>query len=154
MRIYNYILTYIIFFITIFSLQLYLFAHEHSQLNIVLIAYVFILFNQCNIMLLIVLASMLDALLYITTNVTGLSLLWLSSSSWISLHIKDDMYNKIFIPCIFIITYSIFTQIIITYYIPEAQTLSQILFNAIKASAQNCLGLLFIWKISKKSFQN
>lgn len=150
---YSSIVVYLIFFITLFSLQLYFFAHEHTQCNLILVTYVFILFNQCRIMILTMLAIMLDALTHLNTHVTGICILWIVTISWFSLQIKDDMYNKIFIPCMFIFLYAIFYNVSIAYYISTENSAS-IIFNIFKSTFQNCACLIVIWKLAQKPFHN
>lgn len=137
--------------ITLFSLQLCLIAYEqHSQFNPLLITYLYILLTNCSITLLSILMIMLDATMYLSTGIVGTAILFLTPLSWLTLKIKDDMYNKIIIPCIFIMLYTIFYNIILYHWLYKSIQISQI----ITSTLQNCLTFIFIWTITKQSIHD
>lgn len=141
----------IIILIMLQSLQFCLFSyHEHSQFNPVLIGYLYILLTNCSITLLTTLALMMDTITYLVTGIFGLTLLFLVPMSWFALKIKDDMYNKIVIPCCFIFFHAIFYNILLKIWIASSISIGQILQTTI----MNFFGFLGIWSITKQPFHD
>jgi hypothetical protein len=60
------------------------------------------------------------------------------------------MYNKIIIPCCFILIYAIFYNIVLKYCIAYPIHVSHIL----GATIQNCFIFLIVWAISKQPFHD
>ncbi len=162
MKSYIFILLRIISLIVLFNLQLYLICHENqTQLNFILIAYVNILFTNCSITTLTALAFMLDALTFMITGIVGLTCLFLVPLSWISLYVKNDMYNKVIIPAFFILSYVIFYNV--TLYIALPQTLYNhsiiklvffLINKTIWSTLKNYILFIIVWKIRQQPFHD
>lgn len=152
----------IISLIILFNLQLYLICHEkQTQLNFILIAYVNILFTNCSITSLTVLAFMLDALTFMITGIVGLSFLFLVPLSWIALYIKNDMYNKIIIPALFILSYAIFYNIVLCVALPQTLCEYSIIKRIFLMTKQtiwstiiNYVLFITVWKIRQQPFHD
>ena len=140
-----------IILIMLTSLQFCLFSYQaHSQFNPVLIAYVYILMTNCSITLLTILALILDILTYLITGTFGLTILFLVPISWFALKTKEDMYNKIVIPCCLFAMYAIFYNIILKLCIFYPIHMGQILWAVIL----NCCLFLMVWSITKQPFHD
>lgn len=140
-----------IFLLILFCLQLYLFACKNYDLfNPTLLTFVFILFTNCSMTVLTLTALVLDSITFISSGLFGLTLLFLAPLSWLSLKIKNNMYNKIFLPCLFIIMYIIFYNISLCILLNYSWSISQM----IRSILQNCIFFIIIWKISKQPFHN
>ncbi|MBP6892314.1 hypothetical protein KBB68_01905 [Candidatus Babeliales bacterium] len=151
MKLYITLFSTTIILIMLTSLQLCLFSYQaHSQFNPALIAYIYILMTNCSITLLTILACMLDMITYLITGIFGINILFLVPMSWFALKIKDDMYNKIIIPCCFIFVYAIFYNIVLKYSINYPIHFGDILVACI----QNCFMFLIVWAISKQPFHD
>ena len=151
MKPYITILIASIILIMLLSLQLCLFSYQqHSQFNPILIAYLYILLTNCSITMLTILALMMDIMTFLITGVFGLTILFLVPTSWLALTIKDDMYNKIVIPCCFIMLHAIFYNIMLKFCIAYPIHISQILGAMIK----NSTAFLTIWWITKQPFHD
>lgn len=137
--------------IIIFSLQLCLLAYEHhSQCNPLIITYCYILFTHRSLTTLSILAFMLDGLTTIITGITGLSIIFLVPTSWLTLHAQDSMYNKIVLPCLLITSYVIFYNIILYQVLSYPLHIGQIIW----AILQNCLCFLILWWLQKQPFHD
>lgn len=155
MKYYIKLLSTIIFLLTLFAVQWYLFAHTtHSPCNTLLIAYLYVLFTQCSIITLATLALMLDSLTYLSTGIFGLTLLFLVPSSWLALHWKNNMYNKIALPCFFIFCFAIFYETTLIYYLHYSYTTLSIFKNISSFTIINTFGLILIWKLMKRPFHD
>lgn len=137
----------ILILIMLTSLQFCLFSYQaHSQFNPALIAYIYILMTNQSITLLTALALILDMATYLISGIFGLTILFLVPISWVALKFKEDMYNKIIIPCCFIILYAIFYNIFLKWYITYPIHIGQIVW----AMIQNCFLFLIIWITTKQ----
>ena len=133
--------------ITLFSLQLCLLAYEqHTQFNPLLITYVYILLTNCSMTILTTLALMLDAIIYLSIGMAGITILFLVPASWLALKIKNDMYNKIVIPCLFIVLYVIFYNITLYTHLHHPFSFGQMIW----AIVQNFLAFMSLWWITKQ----
>lgn len=140
-----------IILIMLLNLQLCLFAYQqHSQFNPILLAYLYILFTNCSMTMLTILALMSDIITFLITGVFGLTILFLVPTSWLSLTIKDDMYNKIVIPCCFIFLYAIFYNVLLKCFITHSINIGQLLWAII----QNCTVFLGLWWTLKQPFHD
>lgn len=160
MKSYISILLKIISLIILFNLQIYLICQEgQTQLNFLLVAYVNILFTNCSITGLTILAFMLDGLTFMITGVVGLTTLFLVPLSWIALYLKNNMYNKVIIPALFIFNYAIFYNIVLFTALPEIlcnhaiiKKIYFLIHNAIWSTIINYILFIIIWKIRKQPF--
>ncbi|OGB86635.1 hypothetical protein A3J41_03500 [candidate division TM6 bacterium RIFCSPHIGHO2_12_FULL_38_8] len=151
MKLYVTILIAIIILIMLMSLQLCLFSYQaHSQFNPILIAYLYILLTNCSMTLLTFLALMLDIMTYLITGIFGLTILFLVPASWFALKIKDDMYNKVIIPGVFIFLHAIFYNLLLKFCIAYPVHIGQILWTTI----QNYTIFLGLWWTLKQPFHD
>jgi hypothetical protein len=140
-----------ILLMTLLSLQFYLLACEsHSQFNPLLIFYIYILSTNCSMTTLTFTGLMLDSMTYLTSEIFGITILFLTPLSWLTLKIKNDMYNKIVIPCLFVFFYAIFYNIALSFWLQKSIGLGLIFLSTI----QNCAGFLFLWWASKQPFHD
>lgn len=128
--------------ITLLSLQLCLLAYEqHTQFNLLVIAYVYILLTNCSLTALTILAIMMDALTYISTGLVGLTIIFLVPASWITLKIQKSMYNKIIIPCSLLVLYAIFYNVTLYISLSYPVHIGEMMW----AILQNCICLISVW---------
>lgn len=147
MKPYASVLITIISIIMLICLQLCLFSYQqHSQFNPTLIAYMYVLMTSCSITLLTIFSLILDMMMYLITGVFGISILFLTPLSWLALKFKDDMYNKIVIPCCCIMLYIIFYNIISTWHLACLINYIQMFY----AILQNCILFVIIWMVTKQ----
>jgi hypothetical protein len=148
-------LIFIIFFMTLLSVQLCLFAYEkHSQLNLLLILYVYVLFTNCSMSILSILAIMLDSMTYLSTQITGLTIIFLAATSWLALKIKDDMYNKIFIPLMFIFLYAIFYNMLLLYHVHHNWHTHEIIGRVLLTTLQNGISFIILWMLNRQTLHH
>ena len=87
---------------------------------------------------------------YLITGIFGLTVLFLVPTSWLALKIKNDMYNKIVIPCCFIFFHAIFYNIVLKIWIASSISIGQIL----QTTMINSAGFLGFWSITKQPFHD
>lgn len=140
---------------TLMNLQLCLLAYEqYSQFNPLLILYLYILLTNCSVTMLTALTIMLDIITYIITGITGLSVLFLVPASWLALKIKNDMYNKIVIPGLFILLYAIFYNIILATTLQPSLRIITPMLHIIWSTIQNYIAFICLWRLCKQPFHD
>lgn len=140
---------------TLMNLQLCLLAYEqYSQFSPLLIVYLYILLTNCSLTVLTTLAIMLDTITYMITGIVGLTVLFLVPVSWIALKIKNDMYNKIVIPGLFIFLYAIFYNITLTVTLQPTLCIAQPIAQTLWSIIQNYVAFICLWRLCKQPFHD
>lgn len=137
--------------ITLFCLQLcFVCFQQNPAINPLLIAYAYMLFTTTPLFMLASMMFFLDSLTFISTNMVGLTCMFLAPVSWFLVKTRKDLYNKALAPCILIISYQVFYEFILYLFLQHPlHTLSMIW-----TCFANCFLFAALWHFTNQPFHD
>lgn len=133
--------------ITLLSIQICLIKYEHTiNFNILLILYNYILFNNIAPCISAILLLMMDTISFLMTGYFGFITIFITIFSILALKYDNHFYNKLIMPILSIILFSVIQNILLYYALGYTNCVADL----ITSSLLNGGALILLWIITKQ----